>query len=114
MGKALDVEALLRKYPPGKFEPRPFYVPCGDHIEVYTEDAESYAEWVSPYLTVMRAFDDHRVVGVKIRNVRRLVADVDNKETPILESLKRIRDAGGHDWDKILNPEEKIAELRGR
>ncbi len=76
MVKKLDVDKLIGQFP-SRFEPKPFYLPVGDAAYYYHEDTDHYAERVDCWLTVYKAFDDHRLVGFKIKNVRILLTRFD-------------------------------------
>jgi hypothetical protein len=61
-------------------------------IEIYFEHVESeYAQWINPYLTLLRAEDDNRVVGCQIWFVRQIV------------------DTAGACLDKAQAPKEKAS-----
>lgn len=64
----------LREYlaanPCKGFNPSPLYIPTGDYLLCFSEDEKAYAEQLSPYLTIYRAFSDGRVVGVKVGEVK--------------------------------------------
>ena len=65
-------EYLKGRRPQG-FKPVPRYSSSGDVLEAYWEDAPAYADQITPYLIVMRAFGDKRAVGVKVFGVRGMV-----------------------------------------
>ncbi len=75
----MTLEEYLRTHQPGKFKPG---VPMcqqhgeGDTMHVYFEDVHCYEERISDFCDVYRAFDDKRIVGVKMWNVRKVLADV--------------------------------------
>ncbi len=72
-----DLAEYLRTHPPtGQFKPVPFYSQVGDMLEVYWDEGKpngGYAERVNDQLTVIRAFDDDRPIGVKVYGVLELV-----------------------------------------
>jgi len=58
-------------------------------------------------------------VATWIRSGWRLkTINIDSFEPPkkgsILETLRRVHKAGGHGWDKVINPDAEIAEMRKR
>lgn len=54
------------------FTPIPRYNLEGDFIELYWEDANTYGEAQDNNFSLMRAMDDHRIVGVKVYGIKRL------------------------------------------
>ena len=54
---------------PKVFKPLALYSTVGDVLQVYLEDEPAYAQQVSPEITVLRAFSDGRIVGVKVSYV---------------------------------------------
>jgi hypothetical protein len=69
-----DLPAYMAAHPPKGFKPVPFYSAGGDFLILYFEDAPCYTEGLSERAEVMRAFDDNRVVGVKLYRVPELIA----------------------------------------
>ncbi|MFH1108407.1 MAG: hypothetical protein V1790_04305 [Planctomycetota bacterium] len=76
MAKDLDVDAILKEFP-SRFESRPSYSAAGDCVEYFFEDTDHFAERIDCWLTVYRAFDDRRVIGFKLKNVKALVSAFD-------------------------------------
>ena len=59
------------------WNPMPYYSQIGDQIEYYWEDVDCYADGpLFGGVVAMRAMDDSRIVGFKIRNVSELVGRV--------------------------------------
>lgn len=67
----LDVDELLSRFPRHKFESRPFS--DGHALTWYFEDVRSFNEYVNPFLSLHRAFDDRRIVGISLRPADRLL-----------------------------------------
>jgi hypothetical protein len=88
MAKELNVEELLTRYP-HRFESKPFYSSDGDCIQWYFEDVDSYAERIDCWLTVRKAFDDERLVGFKLKNVRALMQAFEALGLHVVTSGKR-------------------------
>ncbi len=76
MAEKLDNPKLLSELE-GPFESRPFYSPEGDCVFFHFEDADHFAERVDCWLTVFKAFDDRRLVGFKLKNIRTLLSAFD-------------------------------------
>lgn len=72
----LDVEEILREFPP-RFESKPVYSPEDDAVHFYFEDADHHAQRIDCWLTVFRSFDDDRIVGFKLKNIRVLLSRFD-------------------------------------
>ena len=51
------------------FKPVPRYSLAGDMLEIHVEGEPAYAETVNEHLTVLRAFSDKRIVGLKVFGV---------------------------------------------
>lgn len=84
----MTLREYLRSYRPGPFQPGKVF--RWDHSAIaYWEDEESYAEQVSPELTLYRAFSDKRVVGVRIWRTKdqRNLLDPTN-QTPAEEAFR--------------------------
>jgi len=62
----LDVGKLLQEHKGHTFQAKPFFSEDGKCWFYYTEDAESYVEWIDHRLTVYRAMDDRRIVGCRL------------------------------------------------
>lgn len=76
----LDVESILKAHA-FQFESRPFYSIVGDCIHFYFENVDHFADRVDCWLTVYKAFDDDRMIGFKLKNIKALIpaaAPVDN------------------------------------
>ena len=58
---------------PADFKPGATYSHVGDLLKVYLEDEPAYAVQLTPLLTVLRAFKDHRIVGVKVAGILEMV-----------------------------------------
>lgn len=58
---------------PGEFEPKPYYARESDTLFFYAEDVQSYAKRFNPILTIFLSTDDDRLVGFKIKGIRRIV-----------------------------------------
>lgn len=71
----------LEEYMRGKscegHKPVPTYSRVGDQLSLYFDPESGYAEPLNESVTLIRAFSDKRVVGVKITGILNLV----NKET---------------------------------
>lgn len=76
MAEKLDIPKLLSELG-GGFESRPFYSSEGDCVFFHFEDADHFAERIDCWLTVYRSFDDRRLVGFKLKNVRTLLSAFD-------------------------------------
>lgn len=72
----MDLDEFMKKalfgITPEAFKPFAFYNVHGDMIEVYWENVSGYGEWLNSTITLMKARDDHRVIGVVIEGVSRL------------------------------------------
>ncbi len=83
----LQMPETVTQYLAGKtckgFKPVPRYSLTGDMLEVHIEGEPAYAETVNEYLTVLRAFSDKRIVGVKVFGVAALVDDARKMESPM-------------------------------
>lgn len=70
------VSDYLAKHPyRGPFKPVPRYSAIGDMLEIHYEEEPAYAEPVNEHLTLLRAFSDKRIVGMKVFGVAALVTD---------------------------------------
>lgn len=58
---------------PEKSSPGGYYCKEGDSIFYHDEDVPSYAQWADDLLTLYRAMDNHRIVGLQIKGIKRLV-----------------------------------------
>jgi hypothetical protein len=61
----------------GPFVAKPFYRPESDTLYFYGRDVPSYARRLNPLLTVFLANDDESLVGFKIEDVQRIVAQME-------------------------------------
>ena len=69
-----DVELKLPDdLPTPSFKPLPVYSHVGDLLKLYWDNEPGYAEQINPYVTLIRAFSDKRIVGVKIGGILTLV-----------------------------------------
>lgn len=75
------LDKYLRTHAPKGFKPVPRYSMTGDMLEIHFEGEPAYAETVNEHLTVLRAFSDKRVVGVKVFGVGPLVDAMRREET---------------------------------
>lgn len=74
----MTVRDFIRSRPPKGFKPCPFYSRESDTLSVNFEGADSYAESLcgsGGMVTLMRAFDDGRIVGVKIHDASLIVTE---------------------------------------
>ena len=69
----------LRTENVGPPSPGGFYSQAGDCFFYYFEDAPHLAEWIDTTMTVYRALDDRRIVGVQINGVSRIAKPPENK-----------------------------------
>ena len=72
----LDVDKLLAESP-NQFESVPFYSEDGDSLQFYHENVDYHAERIDCWLTVYKAFEDERLIGFKIKNVKVLLSRFD-------------------------------------
>jgi hypothetical protein len=68
------LEELTKDIPRGPFKPDAYYNTTGDFIEAIFEPVSYYAQWVNHRLTILRAQDDHRVVGCQVTWVKSAIA----------------------------------------
>lgn len=68
-----DIAEYIRTHKYKGFKPVPHYNRDGKNIELYWEDKDCYADPLNSQVTLMKAMDDHRVVGVKIYSIPSLV-----------------------------------------
>ncbi len=94
MTRSLDVEGLLNQFP-ARFEPRPFHAAQDDSIQWCFENVDQYAERVDNWLTIYRAFDDHKMVGFKLKNIKVLLSAFDE--------LGLVVEASKKGWQITLN-----------
>lgn len=69
---AIPIDKLaehLRNHRPGPVKPVPRYSERGDMVEVHWDPEPAFADRVTEQLTLLRAFSDRRVVGVKLYDV---------------------------------------------
>ena len=76
MVQKLDADKLIKRFP-SKFEPKPFYSQTNDAVYFYHEDADHHAERIDCWLTIYKAFDDERLIGFKIKNLKVLLSRFD-------------------------------------
>ena len=62
---------FLKVARPKTFEAKPRYIPQGDMIVFFFDEAESYAERVDHCLTVYRSFKTNQLTGCKVKGVKR-------------------------------------------
>ena len=70
---ATDLTSLLDELGPGEFQPIPSYFADGDYLTFYFEDVDCYGERVDELLTIYREMTTDRLVGCKIKGVRRIL-----------------------------------------
>lgn len=95
MVNRLDVDKLLGDYP-SRFEPKPFYLADADALCFYAEDTECFAERIDCWLTIYKSFEDQRLIGFKIKNVKVLLSRFD--------ALGFQYRASGQSWSIQLQP----------
>jgi len=71
MAEGEKIADLIRKYSK-PFESIPTYTEVGDCVEWYLENADCWADRIDCWLTLYRAFDDNRVVGFMLKNIKAL------------------------------------------
>ncbi len=76
MAKELDIQAILSQFKK-PFQSQPTYCATGDCIELFFEDTDSYSDRVDCWLTVYKSFDDDKVVGLMVKNVKSLLSKFD-------------------------------------
>jgi hypothetical protein len=62
---------LAKKYKNVKFKPGFFYNKPGDIVEVYLENVSYYAQWINHDVTVYKAMDDDRIIGLSVHGVKK-------------------------------------------
>lgn len=70
-----DFLAELSKTPRPPFRPVAYHNKIGDIMEVFWEDVPYIAKWVSPTVTLLRAADNDRIVGVQVWGASKIVED---------------------------------------
>ena len=71
----MDLEEYIKDAKPmGKFTPKPFYCEEGNYIKVFWSDEPSYAQEVSPEVTIFKSFETDEVVGSQIPRIRQLIS----------------------------------------
>lgn len=70
-----DLSEYIAAHPPKGFRPVPSFSVAGNMLSVYFEDDPGFAETLNPQVTVIRAFSDRRIVGVKLFEVPELIAE---------------------------------------
>jgi len=55
------------------FKPFPHYSPDGDHVSYFLEDERCHAQRIDEHVTIYRADSDNRIVGFKLKGVRRII-----------------------------------------
>lgn len=76
MATPKEIDKIIQQHQ-SSFESKPTYSPTGDCVELYFEDSDCYAERVDCWLTLYRAFDNDRVVGFMLKNVKTLLSRYD-------------------------------------
>ena len=88
----MDTPETLTDYLKGKtcegFKPVPRYSLAGDMFEVYIEGEPGCTVPVNEFLTIVRAFSDSRILGVKVFGV---AAMVDAARAEELATLAHVR-----------------------
>ena len=72
MAEKLDVDKLLESFP-SDFSAGAFYSPDSDSFQFYKENVDFYAERIDCWLTIYKAFEDDRLIGFKLKNIRTLL-----------------------------------------
>ncbi len=88
MADKLNVDAILKAHPPA-FESRPFYSLEGDCVKLYFENVDYFADRVDCWLTAYKAFDDKRLIGFKLKNIKTLVSAFDGLGLDVRVSKNR-------------------------
>lgn len=68
-----DLKEFIRTNPPRKFRSSPVYSRDGDFLAFFLKDADHYAHRVDHLLTVYLDMDCEKLVGFKIKGVRRMI-----------------------------------------
>jgi hypothetical protein len=69
------LKRIAKEHGKTKFKPGYFYNTEGDQIEVYLENVNYYAQWVNHDVTILRAQNDDRIVGLEVHGVKKQVVD---------------------------------------
>ena len=75
-----EVDSLLKRLlqeGSGKTTPGAWYSPEGDCIFCYKEDVDDYAEYVDKWLTIYRAEEDDRIIGVQVKHISNISKDAE-------------------------------------
>lgn len=72
---ATTLNEYVRDNPCKGFSPRPVYFRDGDFVTYFVDDQRAYAVRVDELLTVYRACGTNKLVGCKIKGVRRLLKE---------------------------------------
>jgi len=67
-----EIEALIKTYD-RPFEFKPTHSAIGNCIECYFTDTDNYAERIDSWLTIYSAFEDNRIVGLMLENIKTLL-----------------------------------------
>lgn len=68
-------EYVMKRYVLTEFRAKPFYCLHDDRLEIWWEDVPYFVERVNESLSVVRANDDRRAIGVKVYGVADRLAD---------------------------------------
>ena|SRR3990172_3827506 len=69
----MKLNEYLQTAKPESFTPKPFYSPEGDTLTYFLEDTEFYAKRLDDLVTVYRSTATDRLVGCKIKGVKRIL-----------------------------------------
>lgn len=70
-----DLRKLIDEHVQKEFRPASVYHREGDFLTLYVADTDCYSERVDDTLTIFREDDTDNIVGVKIKGVKRLLAE---------------------------------------
>lgn len=55
------------------FKPHAFYNEPGNCIEVFLANGAFYGDWINHDLTVYRSMKDHKIIGMQINGIKKLI-----------------------------------------
>ncbi len=70
------LEYVKRESTKGDFEPHAFYSEDSDSLTFYFRDAPDYSERLHSRVTVFYSMEDNKLVGCRIKNVKRVLDDI--------------------------------------
>ncbi len=70
---------LISEYSLKAFKPVPTYDNDGDFLTFYTEDTDCYSDRIDDTLTLYRHPETEAIVGIKVKGVSKLLADIGPK-----------------------------------